>query len=117
MVRYRAIGSELARTSYLALLAESLGEAGQPGEGLNILAEALTVVDRTGERFYEAELHRLKGELLLMQVTGEKGRQSSEIFRTSSAERSAISAAEICLLRAIDIARQQDAKSGSCAQS
>jgi predicted ATPase len=111
MARYRAIGSELARTSYLALLAEALGEAGQLSEGLNVLAEALTVVNLTGERFYEAELHRLKGELLLMQATGEKDRLSAEALRTRSAERPAISAAETCFLRAIDIARQQDAKS------
>lgn len=111
MARYRAIGSELARTSYLALLAEALGEAGQLSEGLNVLAEALTVANLTGERFYEAELHRLKGELLLMQATGEKDRLSAEALRTRSAERPAISAAETCFLRAIDIARQQDAKS------
>jgi predicted ATPase len=111
MARYRAIGSELARTSYLALLGEALGEAGQPGEGLNVLAEALTAANLTGERFYEAELHRLKGELLLMQATGEEARLSVEALRTRSAERPAISAAETCFLRAIDIARQQDAKS------
>lgn len=111
MDRYRAIGSELARTSYLALLAEALGEAGQLGDGLNVLAEALTMVGLTGERFYEAELHRLKGELLLMQVTGEKDRVSTEALRTRSAERPAISAAETCFLRAIDIAHQQESKS------
>ena len=111
MAAYRAIGSEVGRTSQLALLAEALGEEGQPGEGLNILAEALTVAELTGERFYEAELHRLKGELLLMQAMGEKDRQSSEVLQTNSAGRAAISAAETCFLRAIDIARQQDAKS------
>jgi len=111
MAQYRAIGSEMARTSYLALLAEALGKAGQPGEGLNILAEALTLLNQTGERFYEAELHRLKGELLLMQAIGEKGRQSSDVLRTNTAGRATISAAETCFLRAIDIARQQDAKS------
>jgi predicted ATPase len=111
MAAYRAIGSELGRTSFLALLAKALGEAGQPGEGLNILAEALTVAKLTGERFCEAELHRLKGELLLMQAMGEKDRQSSEVLQTNSAGRAAISAAETCFLLAIDIARQQDAKS------
>jgi len=109
MARYRAIGSELARTSYLALLAEALGEAGQFSEGLNVLAEALEVANRTGERFYEAELHRLKGELLLMQATGEKDR--AEVLGTRRAERPVISAAETCFLRAIDVARQQEAKS------
>ena len=111
MARYRAIGSEVGRTLYLALLAEALREAGQPGEGLNILAEALAVAKLTGERFYEAELHRLKGELLLVQAMGEKDRQSSEVLQSNSAGRAAISAAETCFLRAIDIARQQDAKS------
>ena len=109
MARYRAIGSELARTSYLALLAEALGEAGQFSEGLNVLAEALEVANRTGERFYEAELHRLKGELLLMQDTIEKDR--AEVLGARRAERPAISAAETCFLRAIDVARQQEAKS------
>ena len=40
---------------------------GQAEEGLTVLAEALAVVDKTGERFYEAELYRLKGELTLQQ--------------------------------------------------
>lgn len=40
---------------------------GKVEEGLITLAEALALVDKTGERFYEAELYRLKGELLLIQ--------------------------------------------------
>ena len=52
---------------YLVLLAEAYGKAGQAEEGLATLAEALSVVDKSGERFYEAELYRLKGELLLAQ--------------------------------------------------
>ena len=50
---------------FLALLAEAYGKAGQVEEGLTALAEALAVVDKTGERYYEAELYRLKGELTL----------------------------------------------------
>ena len=42
-----------------------MGKPGKAEEGLRALAEALTVVDKSGERFYEAELYRLKGELLL----------------------------------------------------
>src|SRR5262249_32506578 len=61
MTRYRSAGSELGRPSYLALLAEALGEAGQTSSGLNVVAEALAVAERTGERIYEGELHRLKG--------------------------------------------------------
>ena len=61
----QATGTEMARPYYLALLAEAYGKAGQAEEGLAVLAEALAAVDNTGERWYEAELYRLKGELLL----------------------------------------------------
>ena len=46
-------------------MAEAYGKAGQAEKGLPVLAEALAQVDKTGERFYEAELYRLKGELTL----------------------------------------------------
>ena len=51
------------RPYFLALLAEAYGKVGQVEEGLTALAEALALVDKTGERFYEAELYRLKGSL------------------------------------------------------
>jgi DNA-binding winged helix-turn-helix (wHTH) protein len=50
---------------FLALLAEGYGQMGAADKGLHALAEALTMVQHTGERVWEAELHRLKGELLL----------------------------------------------------
>ena len=68
LAAYQATGSELHRPYYLALLAEAYGSRGQTAEGLSLLAEALATVDRTGERGWEAELHRLKGELLLAQA-------------------------------------------------
>jgi hypothetical protein len=49
-------------------LAEAYGVLGQIEEGLHVLAEALAAVEKTGGRFYEAELYRLKGELLLGQA-------------------------------------------------
>ena len=62
-------------------------------EGLILLVEALAVAHDTGERRWEAELHRLKGELLLQQaISGEQE-------------------AEACFLQALDIARRQQAKS------
>jgi predicted ATPase len=64
---YRGMGSELQRSYFLTLLTEAYGKVGQTEEGLNTLAEALDVADRIGERFYEAELYRLKGELTLQQ--------------------------------------------------
>jgi predicted ATPase len=66
---------------------------GQPEAGLAVLTEALMLVDTTGERWYESELHRLKGELLLQ--------QSSD----NQAE------AESCFHHAIAIAQSQQAKS------
>ena len=61
----QSIGQKLNRPYYLALLAEAYGQAGQPELGLPRLAEALTLVEATEERWWEAEVYRLKGELLL----------------------------------------------------
>jgi predicted ATPase len=63
----QAVEAGLLKSYHLALLAEVYGKAGQVEDGLAALAQALTVVDKSSERFYEAELYRLKGELLLMQ--------------------------------------------------
>ena len=70
---FRATGAELARPYFLALLAEAHGLIGEPEAGLTVLAEALTVVDTTGARWYEPELYRLKGVLLLQQSCGPSG--------------------------------------------
>ncbi|HKA52950.1 MAG TPA: AAA family ATPase, partial [Candidatus Binatia bacterium] len=67
LATWQAIGAELAETFFLALLAEACGKVGQTEEGLSVVAEALAKVDKTGERFYEAELYRLYGELSLAQ--------------------------------------------------
>jgi predicted ATPase len=64
---HRATGAEAGRPNWLALLAEAHGIMGQPEAGLAVLTEALTLVETTGERLYEAELHRLRGALLLQQ--------------------------------------------------
>src|SRR5207249_927920 len=61
LAAYQATGAEVVRPYFLALLAEAYGTVGQAEEGLSVLAEALGVAHRTGERFYEAELYRLKG--------------------------------------------------------
>src|SRR5262249_4337764 len=65
LLAQRATGAELNRSCFLALLAEAHGTIGEPEAGLRVLAEALTHVDATGERWYESEIYRLKGELLL----------------------------------------------------
>jgi len=59
------IGQKLYHPYHLALLAEAYGQVGQPEAELTCLATALTLVEATEERWWEAEVYRLKGELLL----------------------------------------------------
>jgi predicted ATPase len=89
---WRATGAEIGGSRRLALLAEAHGMMGQPEAGLAALAEALTVVDKTGVRSYESELYRLKGALLLQQSSDNQVE------------------AEACFHTALDIARSQQAK-------
>ena len=105
LTAYGATGAKFCRPFWLAMLAEAYGQVGRADEGLRALDEALAHVDKTGERFWEAELHRLQGELLLIQGT-EKGSA-----RTAAPERSIMAEAETCFVRALDIARRQQAKS------
>ena len=63
----QAAGAGIARPCFLLLLAEAHAAAGQPEAGLDVLTETLALVERTGERYQEPEIHRLRGELLLQQ--------------------------------------------------
>jgi predicted ATPase len=78
---------------FYALLVETYGAGGQAEEGLRMVAEALALVEETGFRFYEAELRRLQGELLLKQAVPDHPQ------------------AETCFHGALDFARSQQAKS------
>jgi len=106
--RLRAMGSMMNWSFSLAILVEAYGKVGQAEAGLNVLAEALEGVDKTGERFYEAELYRLKGELTLQQfnVQGSKFQRIDprSLMPDPQAE------AEACFHKAIEIARRQQAK-------
>jgi predicted ATPase len=88
LAAYRATGAALLRPYFLALLAEAHDCANRGAEALGLLREALAEVDRSGERWFEAELHRLAGELL----------------------RSDRTQAESCFRRAIEVASKQGAK-------
>ena len=57
----QSIGQKLYHPYHLALLAEAYGLAGQPEVGLPVLDEALTLVEATEERWWEAEVYRLRG--------------------------------------------------------
>ena len=116
MAAAHAIGVELYRPYNLALLAEAYRKAGQVEEGLSALSEALTVVGKTGERYYEAELYRLKGELTLQQGargwglgTGSSSPQAPSL--KPLVPREVEKEAEGYFLKAIEIARKQQAKS------
>jgi predicted ATPase len=95
------------------LLAEAYGKAGQAEDGLATLAEALAVVDKNGERFYEAELYRLKGELTLQQASQKsKGKsQKSKMTDPRPLTPDPHAEAEACFFKAIEIAQRQQAKS------
>jgi predicted ATPase/transcriptional regulator with XRE-family HTH domain len=96
----RATGTEFFRTYFLALLADTYQTVGQPEAGLAVLAEALAHVEKTEERFWEAEVYRLKGKLLLMH-SGGKERARVDLLADVESD----------FQRAIDIARRQQAKS------
>jgi len=75
------------------MLAELYGQVGQPDQGLQALAEALEIVETTDEGWWESEVHRLKGELLLLR------------------SRKAADRAARCFHRALEVSRGQRAKS------
>ena len=110
LTAYRAIGAELDQTYYLALLAEVYGTVGQVEEGLNVLAESLAAVNKTGERFYEAELYRLKGTLTL-ESRGSSPKSPFDHPQSAIRHPQSEAEAEACFLQAIEIARRQSAKS------
>jgi predicted ATPase len=94
---WRALGSGVAASFFFALPIEAYGRKGQVEEGFNALTQAFDVVHKTGEGLWEAELWRLKGELTLQsQVEGYKSK---------------VEEAEEYFLKAIDVARKQQAKS------
>ncbi len=119
LASWRETGSELFRPQMLALLAEACGQMEHAEEALNAIEEAIVIVNRNGERHYEAELYRLKGELLLnderrMQnderKTKEEEHDSAPIHHSSFIIHRSVEA-EACFLKAIDISRKQHAKS------
>jgi predicted ATPase len=89
---WREMGTKQAELQHLAMLAEAYKNGTHTEAGLRVLAEALAIVHTSEERYYEAELYRLRGELLL--EDGKRCEATEENF-----------------LRALDIARQQSAKS------
>ena len=92
LIAYRDTGTELLVPLWLTFLAEIHGEVGRVEEGVAAVTEGLAIANQIGDRFGEAELYRLKGELTL---------------RRSKVEEEA----ETCFHKAIEIAQKQKAKS------
>ena len=116
LAAYRATGAEGGDPYLLALLAEAYGEVKQTEEGLNTLAEALEVADRAGDYLWKADLYQLKGQLTLQkEARGWRLETSPPSPQASSLKpqvsREVAQEAEGYFLKAIDIARNQQAKS------
>jgi DNA-binding SARP family transcriptional activator/predicted ATPase len=88
---FQSIGARRMPPNFLQIQVEAYRKAGRIDEGLHLLDEAQSIVKVTGERSCESELYRLQGELILT-----KGCREAE--------------AEVCFLRALQIARAQKAK-------
>jgi predicted ATPase len=86
----RAIGAEAGVPYFIALLAKACEIAGQVEEGVTLLDEALQIAERTGDRWFAAELNRDKGRFLLRQGHSEA---AEELYR-----------------KALSIAKEQEAK-------
>jgi class 3 adenylate cyclase/predicted ATPase len=93
IVAFRNTGAGILQSYFLALQAEAYKKTDQIREGLTVLNEALVQVDKTDERWYESEIYRLKGELLLQQHSDNQAEAAS------------------CFHHALEIARNQQAKS------
>jgi tetratricopeptide (TPR) repeat protein len=101
-------GQELGIAYFMGLLVEACGIAGRIDEGLAVVAEALTIGQRRGERFYDAELYRLKGQLVFQSaVRGPRSENPTPQFPPPNSQ----AEAEECFQKALEIARQQQAKS------
>jgi predicted ATPase len=100
LAAYRATGAEALLPQWLSVLAATYGKLGQIQEGLDVLADAQMLSDKNnGERYYIAEMHRLKGKLLMQGI------------RDTVRDTAVYDKAETCFLQAIELAQQQDAKS------
>jgi serine/threonine protein kinase/predicted ATPase len=104
---WAATDSVTYQTYYLGLLAEVLGKSGQFTEGCRVLDEALSLVPQTEERLYEAELYRLRGELLLGMINREATvpHQVEEHFRTALVVARRQGAKSLELRAAVSLAR------------
>jgi predicted ATPase len=90
---YRSLGMRVFLPVYFSLLARACGELGRFDEAWSYIGEAMTAVETTKETWYEAEVHRIAGEIALMSPEPDAAKT------------------EACFERALAVARAQQAKS------
>ncbi|MGH8012256.1 MAG: ATP-binding protein [Candidatus Binataceae bacterium] len=96
---FEATGTETMKPYFLALLAEVYARTGKSDEGLEVLGTAQVIANRNKERWWQAELYRLTGELTLARA------------KKRGDERESWNESERCFRLALQIARRQEAKS------
>jgi predicted ATPase len=95
---YSMIGAQTLRPAFLSLLAGAYGKAGQVEQGLGVLDQAQALADECNERWWQAELHRLRGELIIKRLDSSMSQPDDE------------HEAEAWFGRALAVAQQQGAK-------
>ena len=116
---YRATDAQTLLPVFLSFLAEALSQCGKSEEAFTTIKEALRLAETGLEVYWEAELNRVKGELTLQsqtshrQVAGKSktSRDKSKASQPTSGVQRLEAEAEDCFLKAIEIARRQEAKS------
>jgi class 3 adenylate cyclase/predicted ATPase len=93
MAAYPSTGATIWRPLHLSLLARANAELGQFDDAWHCIGEAMTAIEETNERWFEAEAHRTSGEIVLLSPDSD------------------VAKAEVCLERALAVAREQQAKS------
>jgi predicted ATPase len=106
---YEATGAKLWSSYFLGLLADQLAKAGRVEEGLTTIIKALTHVEKSGERYSVAELHRIKGELIMK--TGDSVPLSKPRRDKPRKVSPALVQAQSCFEEAVAIAKQQQTRS------
>ena len=110
LAAHEATGALLIRPYWISLLALAYGKGGQAEEALRVLDEALAMTH--DQHVWKAELHRLRGELLLVRLGGgDDAKVAPTDVPAVTRVGHSIDQAESCFRRAIDIAREQQAKS------
>jgi DNA-binding winged helix-turn-helix (wHTH) protein/predicted ATPase len=107
LAAYRATETKIFYPTFLASLADQLNKTQQTEEGLAVIAQALACSEQTEEGYALAELHRIKGELLL----NRKGLLAADKLASDSSRMSTLSEARACFNEAVAIAKQQGTRS------